>query len=148
MKIAINTCYGGFSLSPEATLELWKRGGPVEATPIDEYFGVDKGKSPGEPCGKNESLARWREYLASDRKRSSFVTVFSPDESLALYAGRLSGDAMRADPILVKLIEEMGDAANGDCAEIKIVDVPDGVDWEISEYDGLEHVAEKHRSWS
>jgi hypothetical protein len=25
--------------------------------------------------------------------------------------------------------------------------VPDGVDWELSEYDGIEHVAEAHRTW-
>jgi len=31
---------------------------------------------------------------------------------------------------------------------LKIVDIPDGVEWEIEEYDGMEWVAEKHRTWS
>ena len=53
----------------------------------------------------------------------------------------------RSNPILVQLIEEMGRAADGQCAELKIVEIPDGVDWEIVEYDGLESVHEKHRSW-
>jgi hypothetical protein len=148
MKVVINACFGGFSLSPEATLELWKRGGPVEATPVDEYFGVDKGKSPNEPCGKNQALGRWRKYQASPNKHDSFITTFSPDESLVLYAGRLNGDEVRADPKLVQLVEEMGEAANGSCAQLRIVEVPDDASWEISEYDGNEHVAEKHRSWS
>jgi hypothetical protein len=142
VKVVINACYGGFSLSPEATLELWKRGGPVVATPVAEYY--------GKSSGLDSDLATWRTYLANPalRRQLSHCTVFSPDESLALYAGRCDGDSARANADLVKLVEEMGDAANGSCAKLKIVDVPDDANWEISEYDGFEHVAEKHRSWS
>jgi hypothetical protein len=28
------------------------------------------------------------------------------------------------------------------------VDIPDDVNWYIEEYDGNEHVAERHRTWS
>jgi hypothetical protein len=42
----------------------------------------------------------------------------------------------------------MGGMANGACADLKIVEVPDEVDWYIEEYDGNEWVAEKHRTWS
>jgi len=28
------------------------------------------------------------------------------------------------------------------------VEIPDDVKWHIHEYDGLEHVAEDHRTWS
>jgi hypothetical protein len=54
----------------------------------------------------------------------------------------------RDDAALVQLVHEMGDAANGACADLKIVEVPNDVDWEIEEYDGVEWVAEKHRTWS
>jgi len=27
------------------------------------------------------------------------------------------------------------------------VEVPDDVDWYVEEYDGLEHIAERHRTW-
>ena len=30
---------------------------------------------------------------------------------------------------------------------LKVVEIPDGVDWEIEEYDGEEWVSEKHRVW-
>lgn len=53
----------------------------------------------------------------------------------------------RDDPMLVKVVEELGDVANGDCAKLKIVEIPDGVNWEVSEYDGNEHIAEKHQTW-
>ena len=42
----------------------------------------------------------------------------------------------------------MGESANGWAAEIGIVEIPDGVKWHIHEYDGIEHVAEDHRTWS
>lgn len=55
----------------------------------------------------------------------------------------------RDDPYLVKVIETLGaDRASGDFAELKIVEIPADVDWEICEYDGREWVAEKHRTWS
>ena len=49
---------------------------------------------------------------------------------------------------LIKVIEEIGiGAASGTHADIRIAEVPDDVEWEIDEYDGIETVREKHRSW-
>ncbi len=56
-------------------------------------------------------------------------------------------DSARACPYLLAVVERLGAAANGDCAKLAIVEIPDGVEWEIDEYDGCEHVAEKHRTW-
>lgn len=53
----------------------------------------------------------------------------------------------RSDPILVKVVEELGDDASGKHSRLKIVDIPDDVEWEIGEYGGREWVAEKHRRW-
>lgn len=54
----------------------------------------------------------------------------------------------RDDPYLVQVVEELGDSSNGGYSKLKVVDIPDDVDWEIDEYDGIEHIAEKHRTWS
>jgi hypothetical protein len=56
-------------------------------------------------------------------------------------------DLARDDPYLVQVVEELGDRANGRHAELKVVEIPAEVDWEIDEYDGTEWVAEKHRTW-
>ena len=56
-------------------------------------------------------------------------------------------DIDRADPILIEVIELLGDEANTRFSKLKITEIPDGVEWEIAEYDGYEHVAEKHRTW-
>lgn len=53
----------------------------------------------------------------------------------------------RDDPYLVKIVEELGEKADGDFARLKIVEIPADVDWQICEYDGREWVAEQHRIW-
>ena len=56
-------------------------------------------------------------------------------------------DIQRDDPVLVSVVQELGDRANGDFAELKIVEIPASVDWQIEEYDGREWIAETHRTW-
>ena len=54
----------------------------------------------------------------------------------------------RSDPALVRTIEKLGEKADGDSAILKIVDIPDDVDYIICEHDnGREWIAEKHRTW-
>ena len=74
-------------------------------------------------------------------------------EALALFNER-SGtvitherDIERNNPILVEIVEQLGEAADGEFAELKVVEIPDDVQWQIEEYDGNEWVAEKHRTW-
>lgn len=57
-------------------------------------------------------------------------------------------DIERNDPILVKIVKEMGEGANGSFAELAVVKIPNNVKWQIDEYDGIEWVAEQHRTWS
>lgn len=54
----------------------------------------------------------------------------------------------RNDPALVQVVEELGDAASDAFSKFKIVEIPDDVNWTIKEYDGIEWVAEVHRTWS
>ena len=42
----------------------------------------------------------------------------------------------------------MVEKANGNHADLKIVEIPANVEWQIDEYDGAEWVSEKHRTWS
>jgi hypothetical protein len=57
-------------------------------------------------------------------------------------------DIPRDDELLVEIVQRMGEDANGRFSSLKIVEIPDGVEWFIAEYDGREHVAERHRTWS
>jgi len=53
----------------------------------------------------------------------------------------------RNHPILLKVVKELGKKSWGRCAELKIVEIPNGIEYEIDNYDGVETVHEKHRSW-
>lgn len=54
----------------------------------------------------------------------------------------------RADPKLVECVERLGeDVASGRYANLKVVEIPDGIEYEISNYDGMETIHEVHRSW-
>lgn len=75
-------------------------------------------------------------------------------EALALFNER-SGTVLtydiqikRNNPILVEIVEQLGEAADGRFAELKVVEIPDDVEWGIEEYDGDEYIAEKHRTWN
>jgi hypothetical protein len=58
-------------------------------------------------------------------------------------------DILRTDPILVQIVEELGERANGMCAELRIYDLPTGTKYRIEEYDGLEHIeTEDDIEWS
>jgi hypothetical protein len=150
-EVVINKQYGGFGLSPEATLMLYKLGETSIATPINEYY---HDRSPiahtaeyEALLGREATLKKWREYLKTKKHEGDsnhlFLTVFSPDEKFVLYAR----DIARDNPNLVKVVKKLGAKANGSCSSLKIVKIPMDVKWEISEYDGLEHIAEVHQTW-
>lgn len=53
----------------------------------------------------------------------------------------------RSNPDLVKCVEELGEVASGWNSNLKVVEIPDDVEWEIEVFDGVEWVTEKHRKW-
>lgn len=56
-------------------------------------------------------------------------------------------DTNRTDSKLIECVETLGEKANGQFASLKVVEVPDDVDWYIDDYDGIETVEETHRRW-
>jgi len=60
------------------------------------------------------------------------------------YVGDMGGTYDRTDPDLIAAVCELGEAAG---RNLKVVDVPDGVEWYIHEYDGCESIHERHRVW-
>lgn len=49
-------------------------------------------------------------------------------------------DLDRADPILVAIVEEWGERANGRCAELEVRSLSKGTLYRIDEYDGYESI--------
>ena len=100
-KIVINRCYGGFSLSEQATKMLAGWGNP-EA----------------------------KEYLVHVRHMLNFHSF--------------GGDGIaRHDPLLVKVVETLGEKASADFSQLEIREIS-GSKYIIKEYDGMESIKEPH----
>ena len=71
------------------------------------------------------------------------------DKAMAMFKalGGDNADSDRDDPILVKVVETLGKEANTEYSSLKVVEIPDGVDYYIDDYDGMETIEECHRSW-
>lgn len=153
MKVVINTCYGGFSLSAKAV----KRMAEIQGRPC--YFFKSNLRGPYEPLKEAEADNEFI-WVAFDIPNPNKVLKKQDNWSEMSQEERQASNALykkhdltnrpqdRADKVLVSVVEELGDKANGRCADLKVVEIPDGVEYEIDEYDGLEHVAEKHRTWA
>jgi len=139
MKIVINRCFGGFGLSPIAIKEYLKLKGKecffYKQTKYnindgtEEYSRIDNPKNQmsvhpyTKDLGEKTNCFEYNEYYFHVR------------------------DIERNDQDLISVVEELGESASGWAANLQVIEIPDDVDWEISDYDGLESVEEKHRSW-
>jgi hypothetical protein len=130
MKIIINRCYGGYGLSEKAVMMYAKLKGLTLYTEVDGYF-PNYYTIPVDQYKKMEKAVKNRDY-----------------RELNKYSFYPPGDIDRSDPLLVQVVEELGKEANGNFAELKIIDIPDDLEYEIDEYDGIETIREGHRSWS
>ena len=122
-EVVINNCFGGFGLSDKAYKQLIEWGIPVK-----KYNSKDDHK---------------KEKVIYDRE-------LTPEGGLSAFGNRYWDtwiDEERENPLLIKVIKKLGEEANGSCAELKIVEIPIDIKYEIAEYDGSEHIAEEHQTW-
>jgi len=143
MKVAVNKCFGGFGLSAKAKARLAELNETKAFFYRQTKYTVKDGLEgyTRVPADSTEAKGVFINAITVDlgEKTSSMPD----DEALWLSDYRLE----RTDPKLIQVIEELGDEASGPCAKVRVVEIPDGIQFEIDEYDGMEHVAEVHRCW-
>lgn len=130
-KIVYNACYGGFGLSKEA---------------VQRYFEIKNQQVWIEHDKKFRSLDMFTVWLTPPEERLAENKDFysmSMDERIAhnkAYSEQTwyYGSISRHDPVLVQVVEELGEKANGRYANLQIAEV-DGP-YRIDEYDGFESV--------
>ena len=86
-------------------------------------------------------------YTLEDRESRDDTARHGQRIKLASGNNFYDREIQRDDPILVAVVKEMGEEANGSFANLRVVKIPGNVAWVIDEYDGLEWVAEEHRTW-
>jgi hypothetical protein len=136
MKVVINKCFGGFGLSDEAEDLYAKKAGFELFRYKQTRYKYKDGEDLFERGGG-----------------SPFSYTFKKDFGDCFYKFPndeywYSREIERDDKILVSVVEELGEKANGYCSELGIVEIPDGISYTIEEYDGNEHIAEVHKTWN
>jgi hypothetical protein len=134
-KILVNRCFGGFSFSEVAIKRYAALKGlklyPERREYITIFWTVPKSERPIQPFPWNEAPLEDRHAFNETCDRQTI------DER----------PKDRTDPIWIQVFEDLGEKANGTHAKIALVEIPDNVKWEITEYDGMETVREISRTW-
>lgn len=140
MKLVVNKCFGGFGLSYEAEDMYAERSGFKLFRYIQTKYKFQDGRD-------------LFERASHETERSLCVFTFKKDQGDSFEdwpkdeSYWYSRDIERNDPILVEVVETLGEKASGSCAYLQITEIPDDVKFDIQEYDGQEWVAETHRTW-
>jgi len=141
MEIVINNCFGGFGLSGEAEALYAKKSGFELFRYKQTNYKSQDGEDLYEKIDINDDSMFSRTYTKDHGDK--FSKGYHKDSGYWSTC-----DMKRDDPILIEVVKELAKKANGRCASLKVVEIPDGVNWEIKEYDGNEHVSESHSTWS
>jgi len=130
IRVVINNCHGGFGISPLAFEELIKKGWTTTEF-NEEGYAKDK---------EADIIKDSRGHINKYNKDFGYCCYFNKWD--------YSSPELRTNKDLIEIIEKLGEKANSSCSKLKIIEIPDNVDWRIAEYDGLEWVCESHCSWS
>jgi len=126
MKVVINKRHYGFLYTPNILYkELIKRG--WELIIVNKWDDEVKNNNS---C----AIIDWN-HMRDYGERYQFNDIFSKN--------------LRTNKDLIEVIEQLGDKLVTDDCMLKIVEIPDNIEWDIRDYECVagEYVEEKHRIW-
>jgi hypothetical protein len=128
-KIVVNDKYGGFGLSEAAVRRYFEIKG--QKIWVEDHRLYDQVWLVPPDERVKELPGEWHDHPLSVRQ-----------EYNRLYGEQTWRDRNvdRTDPILVQVVEELGEAAAGRHADLIIEELPKGTLYRINEYDGLESI--------
>jgi len=143
-KIVINKRIGGFGLSYFGLTEYAKR------KDLTLYFYDLDSKRKLTKIKNKETIRSNYDILSCYTYNFGDViddTYYTPQDQNKYYFS--SYFISRTDPALIEIIEEFGsDKISSTYSLLKIVEIPDDVEWIIEESEeGIEWISEKHRIW-
>lgn len=142
MKIVLNGCYGGYGLSYEAMVLYWHaRGRDLyfyrDISVYDSYSKIHKYERIS-LADIQRSRNTWTGYIyCTTEDQGEYIFNF-PENVVS------DRDIDRTDPILISVVETMGsEAASGRFASLYIEEIPNGTQYKIDNYDGIEDLITK-----
>lgn len=157
-KIVYNACYGGFGLSPLATKMYYEKKHPE----IKLYFYIKEDYSEHIGTFRKIDDSKLKEYKEKDFSITILVEDFGETfranewercsemdnkfHDAHLYNSNIEESLKRHDPVLVEIVETLGDDASGSCARLRVKEI-EGTVYRIDEYDGYESVIEGYSDW-
>ena len=134
MKVILNKCYGGFHPSHEAyRFYAAKKGLGLYAYEL----------GPDLRCHRAKDLS------------SRFLTYFTKDQGDVIDGSREASwddhlyldSTYREDPTLIAAVETLGPAASSYLSKLVVVEIPDGMEYVIDDYDGVETLHQRVEEW-
>jgi hypothetical protein len=137
MKVVINNGIGGFGLSKKAFERLIELG--MTCTELHE-----EGDNKGQPIDGNADIWKIYDWMKYNRELDIVEYVVQYN-----FVGRENSSKIRSNPLVIRVVEELGIEANDEHSTLKVVEIPDNIEYIICEDDtGEEWIAEKQRTWS
>src|SRR4026208_2408394 len=101
-------------------------------------------------CLSHQAFLRLRELGQQDALKETDLGAYwpaaaTPREPSLNQCGKM---IPRDDLKLAQVVEELGGAANGHGAELRVVTIPDDVRWVVGGGGGVEPFSEVHRTWA
>lgn len=132
-KIVYNGCYGGFSLSKAAVVWLANHGHAGAQKEVRENEAAVAGDRSH--CDGTINPDFWHQRKVENWTKGDTGRTLSYS-----WHPWKDDDLPRSHPLLVQCVEELGEKANGACAQLEVAEVLAGTKYRIDEYDGNERV--------
>lgn len=133
-KVILNKCFGGFTPSRKA-YELYAKKKGLELYLYELH--INNQKTSYHKVNKSDSI--FTMYLTKDY--GNVVDSINNKDRLYL------DDSHREDATLIEVVEELGYEASSNTSLLKIVEIPDDLDYVIDDYDGIETLHQRVQEW-
>lgn len=135
-KVILNKDYGGFGISKKG-YELY-----VKKKGLDLYMYETEFMGKDFIYKKTDNDVLFTQYFTKDFGDNADIS----EKDYRHYNLNLD-EGHREDPILIEVLEELKEEANGNYSNLKIVEIPDDLDYVIDNYDGIETLHQKVQEW-
>jgi hypothetical protein len=150
MKVVVNRNNRFFDLSVLAIKRIAELNG-VNYYFFKSIYNKESGIYEYEPIVLKNTDSTWSNYVFNVNNPNDYKCEdYGNDEAMeredSIYINNLWYD--RSNPILIQVVEELGEKASTVYSKLEIIEIPDGIEYEIENKDyGYEYIYEKHRIW-